>query len=143
MPRLFYLIYESIETRKLPISALEDLAAAARKKNFKLDVTGLLIRKKQGFIQYLEGNKTTVTLLYEEILRDKRHHSLVVLAKGHIRQRKFASWSLLLKFVTNDEIHTIESIRSNTFKRRKNKKASNLNILDTISELQRDYKNYN
>jgi len=143
LPQLFYIIYESIETGKLSISEIEELASAARKKNFKLDVTGLLIRKNKGFIHYLEGAKNTVALLYEEILRDKRHHSLVLVTKGYTPNRKFTNWSLLLKFVTEQEINAIEGIR-NTFKTLGKKTYSGYRDTDdAVSALVNSYTNYN
>lgn len=140
---LFYIIYKSTETRKMSISQIEDLANAASKKNLKLGVTGLLIKKKQGFIQYLEGDKTTIIMLYEEILRDKRHHSLAVLAKGHIPYRKFTKWSMLLKYVTKKEIQEIEMNRGKSPKFRKKKNWGSFDNLDIILELINSYKSHN
>lgn len=122
----------------MSISEIEEMASSAKKKNFKLDVTGLLIRKTKGFIQYLEGDKTTITELYEEILRDKRHHSLVVIDKGYTTHRKFAKWSMLLKYVTKEEIQAIEAIRNKSAKYRKKENWGNL---EAVLEVIKNYQN--
>jgi len=142
---LFYLIYESKQTSKLSIAQIKDLANKAAKKNTLLNITGLLVRKNNGFIQYLEGPKTAITMLYEEILRDERHHSVTLLKKGHIIKRKISGWSLslLLKHVTSEEIQRIESLktkRPKIFKELEHIENENLKL---VISLLKDHENSN
>lgn len=105
---LFYLIYRSEEATKMSIEAVQELTNLAAKRNKKENITGLLIREANGFTQYLEGNKRALMMIFESILNDKRHHSIKVLARGFIEERKFGKWSMLLKHVSAEEIETIE-----------------------------------
>ena len=137
---LFYLIYKSQETSKMSIAQIEKLTNEAAKKNSLLNITGLLIRKNNGFIQYLEGYKTTISILYETILRDKRHHSITLLKKGYIKERKFGAWSMLLKHVTSEEINKIETLKTKNSKSFKIANSGNLNL---ILDLIKTYENPN
>lgn len=140
---LFYLIYKSCEVNKMPISELEELAINSSKKNLKLGITGLLIRTNEGFIQYLEGDRTAVVMLYDDILCDKRHHSVKVVDKGNTVERKFEKWSMLLKEVTIEEICNIESNKNKSSLLKKDKHFIMFDNKDKVLELINSFQNHN
>ncbi len=133
--KLFHLVYESKEVTKFSAEDLEKLAYFSSKNNALSDITGLLIRNKNVFTQYLEGAKTEVTMLYESILRDKRHDCIVLLQKGFIDQRKFGQWNMLVKDLSHNDIENIENNKKlmvNTHHRTSNSPVSNFDLLEQI-----------
>lgn len=109
MSTVFHLIYKSTEAYKMSIEELDELTNFAKIQNALSNITGLLIRKNGGFIQYLEGNKADITTLYEKIVNDKRHHTVTLITKGYIKKRKFEKWSMLLKSISSSEIQDIQN----------------------------------
>jgi hypothetical protein len=45
-------------------------------------------------MQVLEGGRTAVNLLYNDIVRDERHKNVVVLHYEEVAERQFASWTM-------------------------------------------------
>lgn len=128
---LYYLIYRSSQTRELTVPELNRLVLNAQVFNKKKDITGLLIKLEDNYIQYIEGKKNNIVMLYEKLLRDDRHHSLQLLKKGDISARRFAHWSMELKHVTAEQIVAIEANKNlNTGFKLKNNvhSSSNLNL---------------
>lgn len=141
--RLFYLIYKSTEATKMSITKIQKLTNKAVEKNAKLNITGLLIRKENGFAQYLEGGKTTILMLYESILRDKRHHSIILLDKNYLAERKFSQWSMLLRHVTLDEMQKIETLKGKQPNLTNTTTKVTTENLEPIVDLIEIYKNHN
>ena len=140
---MFYFIYESKETSTMPIAQVEKLAKEAAKKNASFNITGLLVRKNNGFLQYLEGPKKAITLVYKSILRDRRHHCITILKKDYINKRKFDRWSMLLKNITSEEIKKIETLKTKNSKFLKKINEANNNNLNLILDLIKTLENLN
>ncbi|HVV70065.1 MAG TPA: BLUF domain-containing protein, partial [Verrucomicrobiae bacterium] len=71
-----------------------ELLAQSRRRNALQNITGLLLYHRGGFIQVLEGPESSVQVVFESILRDPRHHSIIKVLEGSIEEREFASWSM-------------------------------------------------
>jgi hypothetical protein len=72
---------------------LERLVGAARDRNFKVGVTGMLVFTGDHFAQVLEGPAAAVELIMASIRRDGRHHSITEYTQW-VTTRSFAAWSL-------------------------------------------------
>jgi hypothetical protein len=72
---------------------LERLVVAARDRNFKVGVTGMLVFTGEHFAQILEGPAAAVELIMASIRRDGRHHSMTEFTQW-VSTRSFAAWSL-------------------------------------------------
>jgi len=91
---LHELIYTSFATREMDGNNLTDLLEQSREKNVSLNITGLLVYYKRGFIQLFEGEKSDIFSLYDTICRDERNQQNRVLWDGEIKERSFTDWSM-------------------------------------------------
>ncbi|MGE0046776.1 MAG: BLUF domain-containing protein, partial [Hyphomonadaceae bacterium] len=72
------LVYFSERLPECDDAALEEIVALAAPRNRARDITGLLIADRRAFIQILEGPRTAVSLLFQDISRDARHRNVVL-----------------------------------------------------------------
>ncbi|MGF3809905.1 diguanylate phosphodiesterase [Enterobacter mori] len=85
------IIYRSHICEDVPVEALEEMVAAANRKNRHSDVTGILLFNGTHFFQLLEGPVDNVTAIYQHICRDPRHHNVVELMCDHGPFRRFGN----------------------------------------------------
>ncbi|WP_437749704.1 diguanylate phosphodiesterase [Enterobacter mori] len=85
------IIYRSHICEDVPVKALEEMVAAANRKNRHSDVTGILLFNGTHFFQLLEGPVDNVTAIYKHICRDPRHHNVVELMCDHGPFRRFGN----------------------------------------------------
>ncbi|XLS30767.1 BLUF domain-containing protein [Flavobacteriaceae bacterium M23B6Z8] len=93
---VFELSYKSKIKKNVSKKDVEQLVKISRTKNETFGITGCLVFLKDYFFQVIEGNKSDILQLYENILKDERHHDVVVLTKKFNAQRVFPEWSLAL-----------------------------------------------
>lgn len=99
MKRAMYkILYVSLAIRPLSPDETQCLLEDARKRNYSLNVTGLLAydQEAQSFFQILEGAEADVTAIYDLIKSDKRHKDLRILEEGPCPRRRFGEWSMEL-----------------------------------------------
>jgi hypothetical protein len=66
----------------------------ARVHNPNNGITGILCHSENVFMQVLEGGREAVNHLYAQILRDPRHHDVVLLDYEEIHERRYAGWTM-------------------------------------------------
>ena len=88
------LLYASRSTKHVTSEMIESILEQSRKHNPGLGITGILCQSGDTFMQVLEGGRTAVNLLYNDIVRDARHKNVVVLHYEEAAQRRFASWTM-------------------------------------------------
>ena len=91
---MFYLIYVSSAVQLMDDEALLSLLQQSRKKNARLEVTGMLLYKQGNFMQLLEGEKEVVLELFDTIKKDSRHKDLITIITDDIADRNFEDWSM-------------------------------------------------
>ncbi|MGB3608523.1 MAG: BLUF domain-containing protein [Psychroserpens sp.] len=91
---IFEISYRSFAVDSMTQDDLRDLVFYARTKNFDLGITGCLIYHEGMFFQLIEGTKTQVLDLFNDINRDKRHKDVEVINRGYKREKDFENWSL-------------------------------------------------
>jgi hypothetical protein len=91
---LVRLLYASHAAKPVTADVLEGILEQSRKHNPKLGITGILCQSGDTFLQVLEGGRTAVNLLYNDIVRDPRHKNVVVLHYEETEQRRFANWTM-------------------------------------------------
>ncbi len=74
--------------------AMEDILAQAREFNPGSGLTGILCFGNGVFLQVIEGGRQAVNQLYARILRDPRHHEVVLLSYEEILERRFGCWTM-------------------------------------------------
>ena len=86
---LFYMVYASTAVGSWSDTELEELLVQARRDNERLGVTGMLLYSEGSFIQFLEGEKKTVMMMYDKILKDPRHRNAIKLWKAPFHREIF------------------------------------------------------
>ncbi len=112
---LIRLVYASTVSEPLKHSDIEQIIHAAQTHNVEQGITGMLYFNNNYFLQCLEGDREKVNALYNSIVKDARHHNVVILSYQEINSRDFQNWSmgyipissttkpLALKFSSNHE----------------------------------------
>jgi hypothetical protein len=91
---LVSLVYCSSATRPFDERELAELLAVSRARNSANDITGMLLYRGGEFVQILEGPRSDVEELMEQIGRDPRHHDVRVLIEEPLHERRFAEWTM-------------------------------------------------
>ena len=84
-------------SRAVPAVDQEELLAILRKSkanNPSQGVTGVLCFSEGIFLQVLEGGRSAVNRLYNQIAADHRHTQVELLLYEEIGERRFAGWSM-------------------------------------------------
>ena len=90
---LVRLLYASRADAVTP-EIIDSILAQSRAHNPALGITGILCHGGNVFMQVLEGGRDTVNHLYNDIVRDARHHDVVVLHYEEITERRFSGWTM-------------------------------------------------
>ncbi|NNL64950.1 MAG: BLUF domain-containing protein [Myxococcales bacterium] len=93
---LVRLVYASQAIGEIDEAVVNDILECSRRNNPEHGVTGLLCTHPESgvFLQALEGGRTAVSRLYENLVRDPRHSDVTLLDFAEIEQRRFASWRM-------------------------------------------------
>lgn len=83
------LIYRSRIREEFSSEMLQQLAAAGRRRNAAMGITGILLFDGVHFVQLLEGDKARLDELFESIKHDPRHRNIVVLLRDQGPFRRF------------------------------------------------------
>lgn len=93
---LYQLIYISRATKPFNHEELEELVGRASNNNKHKEITGNLIYNSGVFMQLLEGDKETISNLYEHICEDERHTKVKQIYFESCNYRLFSKWSMRL-----------------------------------------------
>ncbi len=93
---LVRLAYTSRSPVAIDDALLQSIFSASQTNNAAHGITGVLCVDAPGqiFLQVLEGSRPNVNHLYNVIVRDDRHHDILLLDYAEIRERQFASWRM-------------------------------------------------
>jgi hypothetical protein len=104
---MFQLLYVSTATKPFNDTDLVVLLKAARQKNARLHINGMLLYKQGKFMQILEGEESAVRKLYAEISQDPRHGELTVILERQCSTSVFKDWSMGFANLRDDLIKTL------------------------------------
>ena len=91
---LHTIIYVSSSTRRMSPPELKQLLQQAQEFNTANSITGMLLYRDGNFMQAIEGEESTVRLLYERIKLDKRHRGVIAVVDEPVEAREFGEWSM-------------------------------------------------
>lgn len=74
--------------------AVRSLLAASRCNNARLGITGALLFSQNHFAQVLEGPRPHVEFMFDRIMRDRRHGSVILLHQACVEARAFGAWPM-------------------------------------------------
>ncbi len=107
MTSLVHCIYVSTASHSFLPGELAELTAAAREKNKRLNITGVLLYMSGRFFQVLEGEFAAVEDVYASIVADKRHREVTQIIFETISRRSFSDWSMSLINLSGDKLDQI------------------------------------
>ena len=91
---LVRLLYASRSAQPVTAEVIEAILAQSRSHNPALGITGVLCQSGDIFMQVLEGGRSAVNELYNQIVRDARHRDVVVLHYAEVSERRFGGWTM-------------------------------------------------
>ena len=89
-------VYRSRAVRSLTTLGLHHLTEAAKSRNRREAVTGVMLYDRGHFFQWLEGPSDSVDRIMESICNDYRHTDIEVISRQAAQTRAFSDWSLML-----------------------------------------------
>jgi hypothetical protein len=104
MPSLIHCIYTSAGMHSFEEADLSTLLQAARAKNERLGLTGLLLHTEGTFFQVLEGQAEIVDALFATIELDKRHTQVTKIIREPIPHRVFDEWTMGFSAMTRKQL---------------------------------------
>ncbi len=93
-PALWRLVYVSDARPGLIGKDFDEILRSSRRRNFFLDVTGMLMFVGGRFCQILEGTEENVNEVFGSIEIDGRHSNVQVLETKAIVKRSFPDWRM-------------------------------------------------
>lgn len=88
--------YTSRASPGLGPDAIDELARSAAVFNAQAGVTGLLLFDGSRFLQYLEGPRDGMAVVFAKVQNSRSHLELVELGRGFPGRRFFPYWSMQL-----------------------------------------------
>lgn len=102
------LVYVSFSAARMNDDELKEILEKSRENNQKLGITGMLLYRDGFFIQALEGEKETVSRLYEKISEDPRHTNILKVYQETSRVRSFEDWSMGFNKIEDGDLDDLE-----------------------------------
>lgn len=99
---LYEIVYHSQASSNLNEIEINNILNHSRKKNASKGITGCLLHHNKQFLQILEGDEASVTALYNQIQKDKRHKNVVTLHAEKVSERIFDKWNMAFQEFSDD-----------------------------------------
>lgn len=110
MKSLIHIMYASIANIQFDNAKIIELLTQARKKNSRLNVTGMLLYCDNSFFQVIEGEEHVIQELFDSIEHDNRHKNVTKIVEEPIPSRSFANWTMGFTNPTREELSTVEGM---------------------------------
>ena len=91
LQHFFYVSRADDDTTHDDVAAILQVSQA---RNAALGLTGALLFTGSHFAQVLEGEPAALDAVIASIVRDPRHHSVRVLCREPVAERRFSSWAM-------------------------------------------------
>ena len=88
------IVYVSSAVRLFSLEEVAHLLQRARERNEDYGVTGVLLYHGGNFMQYIEGPKDSLDVIYDIIKKDDKHTGIIVVSREVIERRQFDDWSM-------------------------------------------------
>ncbi|MFT7032570.1 MAG: hypothetical protein ACJA2S_001070 [Cyclobacteriaceae bacterium] len=109
---MFYLIYTSQQGSPISNKMLRDILLKSKSRNKACNVTGILIRIEDRFIQLLEGEEEDVEKIYSSICRDIRHHHISKVLTGYRSERLFRDWAMAFSSPSKEQFAEVTELKN-------------------------------
>lgn len=91
---------------------IDKMVERAARQNEQKGITGILIASGRLFFQVIEGPAAEIDGLFEKILKDKRHHNVLLLNSEWGGKRIFPDWALKRVDVDDESIAEMEPLKA-------------------------------
>ena len=91
---LIRLFYVSTAVGPQTTTVTGSILKAAQAWNTRNGITGVLCQGQGVFLQVLEGERDTVTRLFEGIAADRRHQNVELIHRETITARRYGKWAM-------------------------------------------------
>ena len=81
---------------------LNSISFVSKQNNKKLNITGILIKINDMFIQLLEGEEKNLDFTFNNISMDIRHYNLNILSRKKIKSRSCSNWEMAYLDLSNE-----------------------------------------
>lgn len=88
------LVYVSSAVKLMSPDEIRSLLKRARVRNKEYGITGVLLYINGNIMQYLEGPKDNLDIIYKKIQKDARHTGLIMISREALESRHFGDWSM-------------------------------------------------
>ena len=100
---LIRLLYISRATGAITTTVTGTILESAKLHNPAAGITGVLCQGQGLFIQVLEGERSAVNRLYNNISKDKRHQDVELVALDEIKERKYPKWTMAHVIISEND----------------------------------------
>ena len=100
---LIRLLYISRATGAITTTVTGTILESAKLHNPAAGITGVLCQGQGLFIQVLEGERSAVNRLYNNIAKDKRHQDVELVALDEIKERKYPKWTMAHVIISEND----------------------------------------
>ena len=76
---------------------IQEMLIQFREFNTAHNITGMLLYDGIHFSQMIEGDKESITNLYNRIQKDPRHETLTISSTRPIEHRRFTKWAMVYR----------------------------------------------
>lgn len=107
MRSLYQIVYASTAAMEFGKAELVELLKGSVRRNTRAGITGLLLYQSGTFMQALEGEKEKLMALFEKISHDPRHHRIIRLIQGPIKERNFPGSAMAFRDLGSPELREL------------------------------------
>lgn len=104
------ILYISSATPNITKSQIDAIMDITYRNNSKLGITGFLVYNRGNFLQLLEGNPESVSLIYKRITGDLRHRNIMTVLNNTTAQKSFEYYHSGFKIFDNPVL--VEELKS-------------------------------
>jgi len=100
---LHCLLYISRMKKEYTKEDLKDMLNLFRENNKKYNISGLMLYYDENIIQYIEGDKKDIYILYNNIMNDIKHYNITKVIDESITRRNFVDWDMGFKEIDKNQ----------------------------------------
>ncbi|KAA1243276.1 BLUF domain-containing protein [Aquimarina sp. RZ0] len=124
------LCYVSTTNPELSDAEIQELLDFVKQNNRHQNFTGVLMYSDGNFFQVLEGEKKEVSIMFEKIKLDSRHHSMIMIFDREITKSSFTNYDTAF-MVVSDQHHNYSALHDYL----EHEKSRNPKVFNNISYL--------
>lgn len=107
---LSHVIYASSACTSIDDTNLSEILKAARAKNARLNISGMLLYTEGCFFQVLEGEDSVLKELLRTIIADPRHKNITKIIEECISERDFGDWTMGFSEINFSDLRLVDGL---------------------------------